>query len=372
MTRATTECSAAAAVIPSRHTSFASLDSYVDVGTPGQQNISSKGWGGVSAAAAAARSRCAAAAAAALNICALKHHHPACTNANIITTHNNKNSSSPGLFAATSPLCCMQNHDHQEQQQHLAQLFTCCDATSVDALLLALLSKMASEHPQLLEHKMMHAIEGTEEKEYAASFGMSESDLLSQKQEQQRVSSSLTAGTLQQLLQQSHTACSRRSCCRERIVVIGLQCHSTSRDAKLLEFARRHLLQPNDVVVVVSCWELATDPKYVRVPGMILSATSAATASYNRQQQQQMQQRMRHVAEASLKGQHVYCLAVPVSCMKKTSVGDLLCRVSRELHADAILLGARSHWQLTRMLFGSVAGYAKAHASCPVVQCGNA
>ncbi|CDJ58322.1 hypothetical protein, conserved [Eimeria maxima] len=97
-----------------------------------------------------------------------------------------------------------------------------------------------------------------------------------------------------------------------RIVVIGLEFSSSSRDMRLLRWARRHLLQAADVVVIVSCWELAREPKYCRVPGMILAATSAAGA-YNRQQQQQVQQRMRELAQSALKGLHVYCLAVPIS-----------------------------------------------------------
>lgn len=67
----------------------------------------------------------------------------------------------------------------------------------------------------------------------------------------------------------------------------------------------------------------------------------------------------------------VVCLSV-AACVKKTSVGDLLCRVARELRADAIFLGARVRWQLTRILFGSVASYTRNHANCPVLQCSTA
>lgn len=275
-------------------------------------------------------------------------------------------------------------------QQQQVPVFSCCDTTSVDALLLVLLAKVASDHPQLIKNQVLDVLQTTIEKQYAAASGLSESDLHHrssaglQQQQQQRASASHTAGTLQQLLQpQQHqhgspkhtgegssmsSSCS--NCCSQRIVVVGLQCRSSSKDLRLLRWARSNLLHANDVVVLVSCWELATDPKFVRVPGMILAATSAA-AAYNRQQQQQVQQRMRDVAAAALRGLHVYCFAVPVGSTKKTSVGDLLCRVSGELRADAILLGARNHWQLTRMLFGSVSAYTRMHARCAVLQCGN-
>ena len=66
------------------------------------------------------------------------------------------------------------------------------------------------------------------------------------------------------------TTTNKKSCFNQRIVVIGLQCRSSNKDLRLLRWARRHLLHANDVVVLVSCWELATDPKYVRVPGRML------------------------------------------------------------------------------------------------------
>ncbi|XP_026191296.1 uncharacterized protein LOC34619545 [Cyclospora cayetanensis] len=326
--------------------------------------------------------------------------------------------------------CCLATKGFQcdqKEQQYIAQLFSCCDTSTVDALLLALLARITSEHPQLLQEKFLRVLTGTEEKVVSrirgfwAAFdtasvpavaqgtvelfkfrveqgavateaaitasghcldasGMSEVDFNAEARKPHlQLSESHSAGTMHHLLQQQeHLACigngssmnDKDGCCMQRIVVIGLQCRSSNKDVRLLRWARRHLLRPNDIAVLVSCWEFARDPKYVRVPGMILSATSAAGA-YNRQQQHQVQQRMRSLAGSALKGLHVYCLAVPISSTNKTSVGDLLCRVSRELHADAILLGARSHWHLTRMLFGSVAGYARAHANCPVLQCSN-
>ncbi|CDJ37558.1 hypothetical protein, conserved [Eimeria tenella] len=350
MTRATDQDTVRySTVLPSNNSSFSSLDGYTAAAAAaGAAEEQSKGWALTVDPTAAATVAAAAAAVLSGTPYSKWGKEPAAAGAAAAAAPAAPAaaacSCSDSSLLSHSCACCLQQQQQQKQQQQLAQLFSCCDTTSVDALLLGLLAKISAEHPQLLQQKFLR-------------LGQTSPNKLNEKGQEKQ--------------QQQQQAGGSSSSCGQRIVVIGLQFRSSSRDLRLLWWARRHLLQQTDVVVLVSCWEIARDPKYARVPGMILAATSAAGA-YNRQQQQHVQQRMHDMAEISLNGLHVYCLAVPISSTSKTSVGDLLCRVSRQLRADVMLLGARSHWQLRRILFGSVASYARAHAKCPVLQCANA
>ncbi|CDI77318.1 hypothetical protein, conserved [Eimeria acervulina] len=297
-------------VLPANQSSFSSLESCAGAvaaaaaeAAPNNKHVQ-KGW-----PLTVDSSSCAAAAAAVLSGCpytALAWKEGGCpaTAAAAAAAAAAPCCHSDSSILADGCMCGSEHHlqCHQQQllqQQQLAQLFSCCDTTSVDGLLLGLLAKITAEHPQLLQGKFLAFKETTEKEHYPVcvkELALKTAEMHHHYHQQQQQ-------------QQQLAALSNSS--SQRIVMIGLECSSSSRQVRLLRWARRHLLRSGDVVVLVSCWELARDPKYVRVPGMILAATSAAGA-YNRQQQQQVQQRLRDLAESALKGLHVYCLAVPI------------------------------------------------------------
>lgn len=98
---------------------------------------------------------------------------------------------------------------------------------------------------------------------------------------------------------------------QRRLVIVGVEGRSLSEDARLLRWARRQVVRPEDVVVLVSCWELASDARFLRVPGMILVSTSGA-CDYNKAQQRAVTQRLRGLAQQNLPNLKVYPLALPV------------------------------------------------------------
>ncbi|KEP62614.1 UNVERIFIED_CONTAM: universal stress family protein [Hammondia hammondi] len=155
------------------------------------------------------------------------------------------------------------------------------------------------------------------------------------------------------------------SCEERQIVVVSVEGHR-QRDRTVLKWIRNNVLKSGDVVVLVTAWERAEDPKYLKVPGMILNSFVDAS-SYNIGMVSKLSGRLKHLAAALLSDCRVYPLIVPLSRVNKTSVGNLLCQCASDLQADALVVGSHGHTSLRQVLCGSVSRHVRSHATCKVV-----
>ncbi|CBZ49687.1 conserved hypothetical protein [Neospora caninum Liverpool] len=155
------------------------------------------------------------------------------------------------------------------------------------------------------------------------------------------------------------------SCEERQIVVVSVE-GNRQRDRSVLKWIRNNVLKSGDVVVLVTAWERAEDPKYLKVPGMILNSYLDAS-SYNIAMVSKLSGRLKHLASALLSDCRVYPLIVPLPRVNKTSVGNLLCQCSSDLQADALVVGSHGHTSLRQVICGSVSRHVRAHATCKVV-----
>ncbi|PHJ15120.1 universal stress family protein [Cystoisospora suis] len=110
------------------------------------------------------------------------------------------------------------------------------------------------------------------------------------------------------------------TCEGRQVVVVSVE-GIRQRDQKVLKWVRNNVLKSGDVVVLVTAWERAEEPKFLKVPARV----------------------------------------------NKTSVGNLLCRCSAELEASVLVVGSHGHTSLRQVLCGSVSRHVRAHATCKVV-----
>ncbi|PFH31648.1 universal stress family protein [Besnoitia besnoiti] len=155
------------------------------------------------------------------------------------------------------------------------------------------------------------------------------------------------------------------ACEARQIVAVSIE-GNRQRDRKVLKWVRNNVLKSGDVVVLVTAWERAEDPKFLKVPGMILSNNTDAS-SYNVSMVGKLNARLKHVAASLLSDCRVYPLVVPLARVNKASVGDLLCQCAAELQADVLVVGSHGHTSLRQVLFGSVSRHVRSHATCKVV-----
>lgn len=154
--------------------------------------------------------------------------------------------------------------------------------------------------------------------------------------------------------------------CEERQIVVAAVEGRRQRDWRLLKWVRNNVLKSGDILVLVTAWERAEDPKYLQVPGLILSSCDNAR-SYNVATVIKLERRLQHLAAALFSDCFVYPLVAPLTRPSKAAVGRILCQAAAGLQANVLVLGSHGHTSLRQVLCGSVSRHVRLHAACKVV-----
>ncbi|CAI9149288.1 unnamed protein product, partial [Rangifer tarandus platyrhynchus] len=132
--------------------------------------------------------------------------------------------------------------------------------------------------------------------------------------------------------------CSNGSCLGRQVVVVSVEGHR-QRDRRVLKWVRHNLLRAGDVVVLITAWERAEEPKYLRVPGMILSS-SVDASTYNLTMATRLTSRVKQLGAALLADCRVYPLVVPLAVLNRYAADRVIQPRPQQIDILALILGA--------------------------------
>eukprot|EP00923_Selenidium_pygospionis_P045676 GHVN01078900.1.p1 GENE.GHVN01078900.1~~GHVN01078900.1.p1 ORF type:complete len:192 (+),score=25.58 GHVN01078900.1:142-717(+) len=153
-----------------------------------------------------------------------------------------------------------------------------------------------------------------------------------------------------------------------RVCVIGVDASTFSCQA--VEWGRKNVLRPGDIVVLVTVWEETLE--FVKDAGLemelygMIQVHHEGIRRHNEDALESARKLLKNMYKQYLLDCDVFPLIVASPSVAKSSIGDLICKTAATIQADMCIVGCRGLGSLKQFFMGSVSKFVLEHAHCPV------